>query len=282
MRWAASVAAAGVVLAGCGGDDSTAVAGVHQAAATTSSAASERPPRTDAIVLSVAPNASSGTVQEVIEILRKRLDRLGLEGADVEEVADHTISVGFAATVDHTVDDVVEAVSRSGELRFRPVLAVLPGAIEDVELTAPDADTADQQVVLQERGPEGEVVATYQLGPAAAASSIVSGARAERSGGRWTVHLEMRADGIEAFNSIAAACHARSAICPTGQLALAVDSEVASAPSIEKPWYKRDQIQISGNFDEAEARRLALVLQDVLPARVEVMTVQRLAPPSAP
>lgn len=34
-----------------------------------------------------------------------------------------------------------------------------------------------------------------------------------------------------------------------------------SAPSIQAPSFERDQIQISGEFDESEAKELALALQ---------------------
>jgi preprotein translocase subunit SecD len=47
---------------------------------------------------------------------------------------------------------------------------------------------------------------------------------------------------------------------PLGQLALLVDGEVVTAPTITEPSYRRDQIQIAGTFDEDEAEALAAAL----------------------
>ena len=53
---------------------------------------------------------------------------------------------------------------------------------------------------------------------------------------------------------------ARPETCPTGQLAIVLDSVVQSAPTIQTPSFERDEIQISGTFTEEEAKRLALAL----------------------
>ena len=50
-----------------------------------------------------------------------------------------------------------------------------------------------------------------------------------------------------------------------------VRSGVVSAPTIQQPSYERDQISISGSFNEGEAKNLALVLRyGSLPVALEV------------
>jgi preprotein translocase subunit SecD len=91
------------------------------------------------------------------------------------------------------------------------------------------------------------------------------------------VALEMHggADGIDLFNQVAAQCNPPSQVCPTGQLAIVLDSVVQSAPTIQQSSYERDQIQISGDFSESEAKDLALVLRyGSLPVELERQTVQ--------
>jgi preprotein translocase subunit SecD len=161
-----------------------------------------------------------------------------------------------------------------------PTATTVPGetrAQQEVPpLTPRDQDAADQPVVVA--GADGTTV--YQLGPALATGRIVKTASADIQNGQWLVRLEMRggADGIDKFNEIAAACYEQAPdpqVCPSGQLAIVLDSVVQSAPSINQPSYEADQIQISGSFTESEAKDLALVLRyGSLPVELERQSVQ--------
>ena len=148
-----------------------------------------------------------------------------------------------------------------------------PAQPEPVQLTSREDDKADATVTLQDKDGEG----VYQLGPALATGQIVSSARAEIPQGQWLVALSMKggADGIDKFNEIAAQCNPPSATCPTGRLAIVLDSVVQSAPTINEPSYSKDDITISGSFTEGEAKDLALVLRyGSLPVELERQSVQ--------
>jgi hypothetical protein len=80
---------------------------------------------------------------------------------------------------------------------------------------------------------------------------------ATAGGGGWQVGLALTEAGLDAFNDIAARCYQRDATCPLGQVALVVDDEVVFAPTIQEPSFERDQIVVSGDFTEVEARNLA-------------------------
>ena len=143
----------------------------------------------------------------------------------------------------------------------------------EVPLTSREDDKADATVILPGKA-EGD--GPYQLGPSLATGRIVSSASAEFQN-EWVVALSMKGgtDGIDTFNGIAAECFNRSQVCPTGQLAIVLDSVVQSAPNIEQASYERDQIQISGTFSEGEAKDLALVLRyGSLPVELERQSVQ--------
>ena len=80
------------------------------------------------------------------------------------------------------------------------------------------------------------------------------------SGGRsWVLApvLTDGATGIGALDALAGPCFERAAPCPTGQVALVVDGQVLSAPSIEASAFEPDQIVVAGDFTRAEARDLA-------------------------
>jgi preprotein translocase subunit SecD len=148
-----------------------------------------------------------------------------------------------------------------------------PAQSGPVQLTSRQDDKADATVTLA--GKDGEGI--FELGPALATGQIVSSARAEIPQGQWLVALSMKggADGIDKFNEIAAQCNPPSATCPSGRLAIVLDSVVQSAPTINEPSYSKDDITISGSFTEGEAKDLALVLRyGSLPVELERQSVQ--------
>ena len=105
----------------------------------------------------------------------------------------------------------------------------------------------------------------YIVGPPLTDGSIIESTRATLDQtGQWTVQLVMRPgpDGIDRLNAAAKPCHDQVSVCPFGQLALVVDGVVVTAPRIEPDQqgftpFARDQIQISGGYDEASAKALA-------------------------
>jgi preprotein translocase subunit SecD len=137
------------------------------------------------------------------------------------------------------------------------------GEAPPLEVTPPEDDAEDVEVNLEDK--EGQLV--YRLGPTLATGRVVQSASAELDqAGRWQIALTMRggAQGIDRFNAAAAACNPPGEQCPTGQLAIVLDSVVQSAPAIQQANFDRDGIVISSDqdpFSEGEAKDLALVLR---------------------
>ena len=133
-------------------------------------------------------------------------------------------------------------------------------------------DDAGDAVILPEVDPDCDPdadepakcwVARYWLGPTALKGDALSDASATFPGNEWVVNPVFKGgeEGIDTFNQIAATCNSGSPECPTRQLAIVLDGVVISAPTINEPQFERDQIQISGAFDESSAKDLALVLR---------------------
>ena len=68
-------------------------------------------------------------------------------------------------------------------------------------------------------------------------------------------------DGIDLFNIAANQCFNQTAVCPTSQLAIVLDGVTESTPNVQTPYFERDQITISGDFDQERAEETALVLR---------------------
>jgi preprotein translocase subunit SecD len=134
-----------------------------------------------------------------------------------------------------------------------------------IPTTSSDQDDPTKTVVLEQKDRKGTVTARYQLGPAALTGAGVetAEARVDPGTGEWSVHLTMKSGtvGIDGWNQLATRCFNRDATCPTGQIAIVLDSVVQSAPVVQTPTFTRDQIQITGNVSEREAKNLALVLR---------------------
>ena len=285
-----------------------------------------------AVTLQPEEDASDDVLDQAIEVIRSRVDALGVAEPEITRQGS-TIEVSLPGVTDR--DRARELVGQTAELHFRPVLTVLPPGIDsldelttsttaaqgdattssdtttpttaddvegqtatepaapyqdDTTTTAPPGTTSTTETpattdttapplgdlsttprdeiepgetVILEQEVDGGVRARYQLGPAGATGRIVQDARAELApNGQWTVALEIRGgDAIGSFNAMAAECFNATPTCPTRQLAIVLDTNVVSAPTIEQPSYERDQIQISGQFTEAEAKDLALVLR---------------------
>jgi preprotein translocase subunit SecD len=78
---------------------------------------------------------------------------------------------------------------------------------------------------------------------------------------------------------MAAQCSPPSDVCPTGSLAIVLDSVVKSAPTIQQSSFDASDIEITGTFTESEAKDLALVLRyGSLPVTLEPQTVQTVSP----
>ncbi|HET8619565.1 MAG TPA: protein translocase subunit SecD [Acidimicrobiales bacterium] len=300
------------------------------------------------VVLAPTTDASGEQLDQALEIIRSRVDALGVAEPEITRQGD-AIVVQLPGVKNR--DRALELVGQTAELRFRPVLQDLSGvgqggddepttsttattapgstdttAPASTDTTAPaeeaalglvegesaaaplqeptttttapvvppttapapvtepsqieetprEQDAADATVIL----PGLEDDSLYQLGPTLATGRIVKTAAADIQSGQWLVSLEMRGgeNGIDKFNEIAAKCYVQAPdpqVCPSGRLAIVLDSVVQSSPSISEASYEADSISISGSFGESEAKDLALVLRyGSLPVELERQSVQ--------
>jgi len=130
--------------------------------------------------------------------------------------------------------------------------------------TTPREKDLPEATVILPGDPKGDTAGLrYQLGPVLLTGTALEGASAGLSErGEWQVNPKFKAgaDGIDLFNKAASLCFSKAPQCPTGQLAMTLDSKVISAPNINAATFSADQIQITGKFDEDTARNLSTSL----------------------
>ena len=147
--------------------------------------------------------------------------------------------------------------------------------------TIPTATPVDPLTGL----PEGQTVLPgrkdgliYLLGPAEATGEVFSNdSSAQVDAGAWVVVAKLRsgAAGADAWNALSTKCFAGGADCPSKAIAIILDGEVISAPTVQTPTFDNGSVQISGSFSETEAQDLARVLQfGAVPVKFDTPTVQ--------
>jgi preprotein translocase subunit SecD len=121
-----------------------------------------------------------------------------------------------------------------------------------------------------------------KVGPAGGTGEVFQDDATARilSGSGWGVTVSLRggSKGEDVWNVLASECYNATTTCPTRQLAIELDGEVISAPTVQQPSFT-GSVQITGSFSESEARNLARVLNSgSLPVKLETQAVQTVSP----
>ncbi len=250
------------------------------------------------VVLKPRNQVPSGVLDQAIEIIRNRVDALGVAEPDITRQGDSIIVQlpGVANT-----DRAVEVVGQTAQLFFRPVTQELgpeptetttttvaptttsvapadptttsttvPALPDLTKTTPPEENSPEKSVVLPEKEPNGRVVQRYLLGPAKVKGDALSGANAtvNPTNGTWEVQFSLTGDGGRQWNEMA------REVGINGRIAIDLDGVVKSAPSLQTTDFP-GEAQITGNFTERQAKDLALVLRyGSLPVQLDRQTVQ--------
>ena len=117
-----------------------------------------------------------------------------------------------------------------------------------------------------------------QVGPSGGTGEVfVRDSAAPRIiGGGWgvTVDLKTGGSGEGVWNALAKECFNGTATCPSKQLAIELDGQIQSAPTVNAENFT-GSVQITGNFTKNEATKLAQVMNSgALPITLQAEAVQ--------
>ena len=227
--------------------------------------------------------------QRALDIIGKQgqlLLRPVLQAGTVNTGSDTTLP--GATTV---VDSTLPAASGPGSSRFVAATTVPPTTSSPTTVAATKGSTPSLAEILANQDandPNASVVLlgkngdVYSAGPAGASGLVFSNdASAEINNGTWSVVVSLLqgSAGEDIWNALSTRCFNRDATCPTGQIAIALDGEVISAPVVQQAVFTGGNVQITGSFTEAEARDLAKILEfGAVPVKFAVATVQTVSP----
>jgi SecD/SecF fusion protein len=222
--------------------------------------------------------ATTATTDEALEVLRRRVDELGVAEPTLARSGDRRIIVELPGVTDPA--EAVRVIGRTAQLTFHPVLgdaAAEPSPGRDGG--AQPAKPGGELVLATETGER------LRLGPAALSGQQVDSATAavDQFTG-WQVGLDFRGTGGEAWRKLTADAACAAPGDPGRRVAIVLDQSVISAPQVNEDvacdaGIAGGRTQITGNFTENEAKDLALLVRaGGLPVPVEVIEQRTVGP----
>ena len=183
------------------------------------------------------------------------------------------------AATDTTTADTTTADTTTADTTTADTTTAVP--VDAPLTTVSQSDPNTQQVLPLQGGGVCQVgAATTPSGRQATGAVFENDALAQIINGGWGVTVGLRDgfDGEDLWNELALECVQQGSTCPSGRLAIELDGLIVSAPSVNEANFVNN-VQITGSFEENEARDLARVLKSgSLPVRMETQSVQNVSP----
>jgi SecD/SecF fusion protein len=230
--------------------------------------------------------ANAESTDRALEVLRRRVDALGVAEPSIARSGDRRIIVELPGVQDPR--EAAKVIGRTAALTFHPVLGVGEQSARSTPVSpgpavspGPPADGSAGQVIDDEDGQP------IRIGAAALTGEGVKNAAAQvdqQGLGQWTVSIDFNGAGDDRWARLTgdAACAAPGD--PTRRVAIVLDDRVISSPQVN-PDVGCDvgivggSTQIVGQFTAEQAKDLsALVKGGALPVPVEVIEQRTVGP----
>ncbi|MFF7051646.1 protein translocase subunit SecD [Streptomyces griseorubiginosus] len=227
------------------------------------------------IVLETRPTtageADGEATDRTVEVLRGRVDALGVAEPSITRSGSDRIIVELPGLQDPR--KAANVLGRTAQLAFHPVRGT---------------DDSPEQLPKRPRGKvlPDESGQSLRLAPAALTGKDVEKAvaRFDPQGGGWHVTVDFKGAGERGWARLTgeAACH--PAGDPGRRVAIVLDDKIISSPQVDPSVACRSGIgggstQITGSFDDSEAKELALLISGgALPVPVETIEQRTVGP----
>ena len=273
------------------------------------------------VILEAPAGTDADVVEQAVEVMRRRIEDFGnVQEPEISITGGTSVLVQLPGVTDQ--ERALDAVGRTGLLSFRPVLDctatpagivvsgtscalderspilieaaeagedfVFPAGVDPV-LGLTVADDIDlPRAFLPERDDEGGIAGVYEVGPAGLTGAEVESALpiyGAHTPGTWVVQLNLTQEGRGLFADITGSLAANSIGTPQRRMAIVLDGEVVSAPSMADDVGPEgitggSSVITFGNdaTAEEEARDLTTVLRyGSLPVAFERSAVQKVS-----
>ncbi len=206
--------------------------------------------------------------ERAVEVIRKRVDSMGVNEPDIAPQGSDRILVqlaGLGADSTNATRDQLQRVARLEFAIVRPDSAQLLSQIQAGQAILPPGYVVKTEKSKDRAGKETE---EQLILPRVADMGGEEVHRAfpfyDQQG--WGVSLEFNSTGAKQFDALAAQNKGN-------RMAIILDGEVLSAPVLQTDHFG-GRAQITGNFNEQQARDLASALENPLRVPVEIVDVR--------
>ena len=235
------------------------------------------------VVLTAPEGTDPELLQVATEIMTRRIEDFGaVQEPDIAISGDDTVVVQLPGVEDE--QRAIDAVGQTGLLSFRPVLESFTPQ-DAPEVTEADDISMEAHLLNSQEGLPDQVL---HVGPAALEGSDVAEALPifDTASGVWAVSLDLTSQGGTKFAELTAEAASFPIGDPRRQIAIVLDGEVMSAPSVNPDISPDTGITggsalITVGTDAAaqqEAQDLALTLRyGSLPVAFDLSAVQKVS-----
>lgn len=218
--------------------------------------------------------ASAENVDKTLEVLRGRVDALGVAESTLARQGENRILVELpGVTNDEEAQRAEERIGSTAKLTIHEVIGT----------AQPDAKPAkkDNQVLPSDQGD------TIEVGPTVIQGEEVTGASAQQPDNSvdWVVGIDFNGKGGDTWADITGKAACNPSGDPKRRIAIVLDGEVISSPEVNTDvgcdvGIRGGSTQITGNFTSTEAKDLAALIEGgALPLELKAIS-DRLVGPS--
>ncbi|SDR79798.1 protein translocase subunit SecD [Actinopolymorpha singaporensis] len=214
--------------------------------------------------------ANAESTDRALQVLNRRVDALGVSEPNLTRSGERRIIVELPGVQDPR--EAEQAIGRTAQLTFHPVLGIAQPA---------EKAKAGERILGDESGQR------LRLGPSALTGEGVkdaAGATDPQQGLGWFVTIDFNGKGGGAWKELTAKAACAQPGDPTRRIAIVLDNKVISSPQVDPSigcnvGMPGDSTQITGNFDQASAQELAVLIKGgALPVPVEIIEQRTVGP----
>jgi SecD/SecF fusion protein len=217
-------------------------------------------------LLELAGSTSRATLDQAVEVIRKRVDSVGVAEPVIQPVGENRIIVQIPGVSESDKASYRRQLERVAKLEFTLVHERSDELVEQAKGANPQVPIEYQVLKLRDRKPNGTVTESPLIVKRRTEISGKSVANAFRSVdqlGRAVVIIEFNPEGRQKFGQLTEQNIGR-------RLAVILDGQVYSAPVIRSAIYGSCEIS-GGNMSATEAEELASVLKNPLENPVSII-----------
>ncbi len=226
-------------------------------------------------LIRLIPQTETGITKDLldqaVEVIRKRVDQYGVSEPVISPQGTDRILVQIAGLDAKQTEEAKAQLQRVAKLEFAIVDDGGPGKVARI-LSGEEIMPPAYVLKPHKPGKDGKVVEEQLLvtrRPALTGEHVTKAiAYFDQQG--YGVSLELDAEGAKIFDEVAAQNKGR-------RMAILLDGEIITAPTLQTDYFG-GRAQITGNFDDKEARDLASALENPLRVPVQIEETRSVSP----